>query len=301
MRIVALTGQLRPTPPFDFQQSLRFLSLFAPTQREQQIASATLRKAISIDGQPLILEVGSDGDIEQPVLSYRLWSAQSLSAATQQAALDRISFYLSLPDDLCPFYATGRSDPAFAPVIERLYGYHQVKFLTPFENACWAVLTQRTPTPTARAHKQALIERYGGALELEGQSWRAFPEPAALAAAQPDDLAALLRNERKAGYLHALACAFEHVDERWLRVAPYDEVERWLRGISGIGPWSAAFVLVRGLGRMERLPVEERLIEAASSVYRLDPATATRAAVEQIAQPYGVYRGYWAHYLRVAG
>jgi DNA-3-methyladenine glycosylase II len=50
---------------------------------------------------------------------------------------------LSLGDDLRPFYAVAETDPAFAPLVQELYGYHQVKFLMPFENACWAILSQR--------------------------------------------------------------------------------------------------------------------------------------------------------------
>ncbi len=59
--------------------------------------------------------------------------------------MDRLGFYLSLQDDLRPFYAIADADPDFAPVARGLYGFQQVKFLTPFEHLCWAILTQRTP------------------------------------------------------------------------------------------------------------------------------------------------------------
>jgi DNA-3-methyladenine glycosylase II len=295
-----VSGQLAPTPPFDFSRSLQFLGLFTPTQREQTIAATTLTKALSLDGRAIVFEVAAEGSVDQPLLSYTLHSAQPLSPTQEQAALDRISFYLSLADDLRPFYAIGRADPAFAPVITQLYGYHQVKFLTPFENACWAVLSQRTPITAARKLKQTLIEQVGGQLAYDGATWRAFPEPRALVAAGPDQLAGLIGNERKGRYLHAVADAFASVDEQWLRSAPYAEVEAWLLGISGIGAWSAGFVLVRGLGRMEHLPREDRLGESAARIYGLAPDEASPAAIERLAQPYGAYRGYWAHYLRVA-
>jgi hypothetical protein len=40
-----------------------------------------------------------------------------------QTVRERISFFLSLDDDLRPFYAIGEEDPAFEPVIQMLYGY----------------------------------------------------------------------------------------------------------------------------------------------------------------------------------
>ena len=39
----ALTGQLFPTPPFDFDKSLDFLGFFAPMEGEQSIAGRTLQ------------------------------------------------------------------------------------------------------------------------------------------------------------------------------------------------------------------------------------------------------------------
>ena len=40
-----------------------------------------------------------------------------------------------------------------------------------------------------------------------------------------------------------------------VRGAKYASVEAWLRGIDGIGPWSSGFILLRGIGRGEALPV----------------------------------------------
>ena len=69
----------------------------------------------------MVFQIASEGDVETPRLTYTL-----------------------------------RPDRPFAPVVRKLYGYHQVKFLTPFENACWAILTQRNPVPAAKEIKRAL-------------------------------------------------------------------------------------------------------------------------------------------------
>src|SRR5262249_3359818 len=157
------------------------------------------------------------------------------------AAEDRIAFFLSLCDDLRPFYAIGMADPPFAPVIERLYGYHQVKFLTPFENACWAVLTQRTPIPIAKQLKHALSERFGASLITADQRSVAFPEPVRRADADMAELLELVGTPRRAEYLQAVARSFSGIDEGWLRAAPYAEVAAWLRAIKGMGAWSTTF------------------------------------------------------------
>ncbi len=77
-------------------------------------------------------------------------------------------------------------------------------------------------------------------------------------------------------------------------------MEAWPRSIKGIGEWSADFIMVRGLGRMERVPLtEKRLVEAASKVYGLGEEL-SRDALQRLADKYGQWQGYWAHYLRVA-
>ena len=296
----SVTGQLKSVPPFDLAQSLNFLGLFPPTQQEQSLNEQSLTKAICLQGQVIAFQVKSVGSVEAPQLAYTLFSDRPITTSTEQAAVDRFSFFLSLADDLGPFYVIGRNDPPFAPIIEQLYGYHQVKFLTPFENACWAMLSQRNPMVIARKMKQALTTRFGGSITVAGAIYWAFPEPAQLADVDPTDLAVLLHNARRAEYLSAAVRAFAAVDESFLRTAPFDEVKAWLQSIKGIGAWSADFILLRGLGRMEHVPVtEKRLFEVASKVYGPDQSL-NNGGLQKLADRYGSWQGYWAHYLRVA-
>jgi DNA-3-methyladenine glycosylase II len=298
MDLFTASGVLTPTAPFDFEQSLDFLGMFVPTRGEQTLAPRTLTKAVMIDEQPVVFRVAGTGSADAPRLEYTLFAAAPITPAMKAAAEDRIAFYLSLDDDLRPFYALGEADPAFAPVIRQLYGYHQVKFLTPFENAAWAILSQRNPMPVARKQKQALAARFGGTLAVDGTAYTAFPEAAQLADVPPATLREVVNNERRAEYLAAAARAFSSVDESWLRAAPYAEVEAWLRGIKGIGVWSAEFILLRGLGRLDRVPItEERLIAAVSQRYGNGQALPP-AEVARIAARYGPWQGYWAQYLR---
>ena len=295
------TGTLSPTPPFDFAQTLAFLRDFAPLRGEQVLGARTLTKAIMVAGQAVGVELRAAGTIETPRLDYTLHAPAPLDNETIAAAEDRLAFLLGLDDNLRPFYAIGHTDPAFAPVIERLYGYHQLKFPTPFEAACWAILTQRTPLAIAARQKAALTARYGEMIPIDGVDHATFPEAARLDAAGPEALAELVGTARRADYLFAAAAAFATTDERWLRSAPWEEVERWLRAIKGIGAWSAIFILIRGLGRMAALPRSERRHNAIVSHRYLHGQHATDEAIARIAAPYGEWRGYWAHYLRAAG
>jgi DNA-3-methyladenine glycosylase II len=270
-----------------------------PTKQEQTISSHTLTKAISIDGVTIIFQLTSIGTTESPQLEYTLFSAEHITEEMQNAVVERMTFFLSLKDDLQPFYRIGREDADFAPIIELLYGYHQVKFLTPFENACWAVFTQRNPMKIAQKTKQALIEKYGNHLEVNENVYWAFPEPIQIAIVNEGELLKVIRNDRRTEYLIATARAFSEVNEEFLKTAPDEEVESWLRNIKGIGEWSATFIMIRGLGRLERIPLTEtRLLEAASKVYGHGEEL-SREDLKCLAEKYGSWQGYWAHYLRI--
>jgi DNA-3-methyladenine glycosylase II len=285
--------------PFDFAQTLAFLGMFPPTQGEYTIEEGMWTRALMLDGQTLVVAMRSTGTVEAPRLAYTLHAEAAITPEIQRAAEDRLRFMLGLDDGLRPFYAIAfEQDEAFARVVRQCYGYHQVKFASPFESGCWAVLTQRMQMRMARTMKRALMERYGGSLLVDGVTYWAFPEAAALAAVEPHELGPLIRHERKGRQLAAVAQAFAQVDEQWLRTGDYGEVRSWLLAIDGIGPWSADFVLIRGLGRIERMPVtEESLLAAARQVYG---PSITSYELDSLAQKYGSWRGYWAHYLRVA-
>ncbi|MGH2597517.1 MAG: hypothetical protein ACRDH7_16390 [Actinomycetota bacterium] len=155
---------------------------------------------------------------------------------------------------------------------------------------------QRTPIPIARRTKDPFVERYGGAIEVEGSMHRAFPEPADVAGLTADDLRPLVRNDRRAGYLANVIEALQDADERWLRTGPYDDVSAWLRSIKGFGEWSTLFVLFRGLGRGERMILTRPNAQAMRSAY----GDRTDAELQAILDGYGPWAGYALLYLRAS-
>ncbi len=293
--IAQIAGHLAPVQPFDFAKSLAFIDGFPPTRGEQFRAGLSLTRGVMVSGHPVVFRLVEAGS----GLQYQAWSESAASLEPLRPMIeDRLRFFLSLDDALEPFYAIGRRDDAFAPLVDRLYGFHQVKFMTPFENAVWAVLTQRTPMARARRMKEALIAAHGATVTVDAQRYPIFPQADQLAGLTEPELAERINHAQKAAYLSNVIAAFARVDEPWLRTAPTLEVEAWLRNIPGIGPWSAAFILIRGLGRMDAtLDAGEEISRAVGATYLFGrPATAREIAA--LAAPYGPMQGYWTYYLR---
>ncbi|OLR92845.1 DNA-3-methyladenine glycosylase family protein [Actinokineospora bangkokensis] len=281
--------------PFDFAPALAFLHRFPAMTGEQGSGGGALTKAVREAGTTVgvrvrAAETGVGVDAE-------LVSAEPLTPRVVAAVSDRLTAFLGLRDDLTGFYAAAEQDPGFAPVVRRLHGYHHVRFPSPVELLCWAILSQRCPLPTARAMKASIVAHFANTAHLGGEAHTAFPDLDQLSTLGEAGLAELIGNQRKAGHLHRALRGWAELDEESLRTGDYDTARESLLSLPGIGPWSATFLLVRGLGRMERIAPDREGLRAAASVYR-------RAVSEddftRLAAHYGVHQGYWAHYLRIA-
>jgi DNA-3-methyladenine glycosylase II len=300
LSLFSFQGTLNPVPPFDFSQSLAFISDFSPMKSEQEIKNDFLTKAVEVEGRTIAFEITRIGTVENPKLRYTAYSENKFTKEIENFVADRISFFLSLQDDLKPFYEIAKKDKSFEPAIKRFYGHKQVKFLTPFEIACWAILSQRIPMTIAHKMKDQIIQKVGGHIKVKETIYGTFPEAPKLEAMGPEKLFEMVPNKRKAEYLWAVTKAFSQVDEQWLRTGPYDEVYEWLTDIKGIGEWSANFVLIRGLGRMEKLAtIGPDLALDVGKIYMGKNEAATELEVCKFAEKYGRWIGYWAYYLRI--
>ncbi len=280
---------LSAAQPFVFEHSLSFFCSFPPTAGEQKVGPRTLEKAHALDGRAVLTTIAETDH----GLSCTVTSEDPLTDEQHARLIDRVRFQLSLDDDLALFDARARADRAFAPLARRWRGHHHVKFATPFEITCWAILAQRNMR-MGRPVKDAIVAALGPSITVDGVTHRAFPEASALTDAHV--VRPLVRTDAEASAISAAANVFAAIDVAATLLRPsFDEAERFLLALPRIGPWSAAFILFRGLGRMERLAERSGpIFAAARRVYGPKSERELRA----IAESYGPWMGYWALYLR---
>lgn len=294
---------LDATPPFSFERTLAFIRTFYARDYERvpahrQIRGETLRRVVSVCGVPVLFEVRAAG---AEVLELTL-HAETLSDELIAATTDRVRFYLGLDDVVKPLYT--RADPIFEDVIKTWHGYHMLKVLTPFEAACWALIQQRTPNGFAHKTMAKLADFFGGSLVYEGESYTAFPEAQAmLDNPQARILEATnntLKTERLLHVTRAFATLNNPVDETFLRSAPYGEVAKWLGDIKGLGAWSVDFIMLRGLGRTERVTwTDTGMLGAISKIYT-GGFEVSLGRARELAERYGSEQGLWAHYVKTS-
>jgi DNA-3-methyladenine glycosylase II len=78
-----------------------------------------------------------------------------------------------------------------------------------------------------------------------------------------------------------------------------EDALRYLMAITGIGRWSAEYVLLRGLGRTSVVPAAGTGVRAAFSYFFHEDRLA-EDGVRRLAERWGGYKGLAAFYLRFA-
>jgi 3-methyladenine DNA glycosylase/8-oxoguanine DNA glycosylase len=204
---------------------------------------------------------------------------------------------LSVDVDGAAFASVGRRDPVAGRLQQRYPGLRPIGFWSPYEAAAWTILSQRIRILQAARLKQQITDRFGEAVTIDGQTLRAFPAPHRL-----------LKLEQipgvpqvKLGRLHAVAkAALDGLldGERIRAQAPEAAIEQ-VQQISGIGPFSAELIVVRGAGAPDVFPSQERrLHDSMRSAYEQPDAGVEQ--LRRIAEQWRPYRSWVSLLFRTA-
>lgn len=245
------------------------------------------------------LEPGPGEGPYVPDFRLHVPGGHDLTLGEAHEIVDQLDQFLALWLEVGPLVEESANDPPFQPVAAALYGYHPVRFRSAFQAACWTVVRQRTPQKFAVASMERIAALLGDNVASEdGTKLPLFPTPGSMASGARSELLAATNNLRKVERLEGLAAEFATMSEQDLRQAPYDEAFKWLKGLPGLGPWSAEQVMWRGLGRHEKAPwLDTGALDAVSSVYT-PGLTLIKAAARQQAKHYGNLQGVWMAYLK---
>ena len=279
--------RLEPEGPFELATSKRFLEGFTPTGQPET------------DDDHLILAVLTD---DWRAAAVRLWQTPERvlgevvdGDADHGVVRGQVERVLSLDVDGSGFEALAEDDEVLAGLMTLFRGLRPVLFPTPYEAACWSVLSQRTRMTQAAHVRARLVEAHGTTLRVGAATRHAFPAPQALLRVTELDGV----GDEKLARLHAVATAADEgaLDAAALRALTVDEALAALRRIHGIGPFGAELVLVRGAGAPDVYPSRERrLHQAMAELYELDDPD--EGELERIADGWRPYRSWVALLLR---
>ncbi|WP_152691974.1 AlkA N-terminal domain-containing protein [Nocardiopsis sp. RV163] len=241
-----VTLRLPYREPIDLAGMLSFLGDRAVPGVEEY-RDGVYRRTLVLAHGPAVVELseGAGTGGGHVLCRLRLSEARDLTSAVR-----RCRRLLDLDADPGAVAEALGGDPLLGPIVAAHPGLRSPGHVDPAELAVRAVLGQQVSVRAARTLAGRLVERFGEPLApgLEapgGGLTHVFPSPDALAAADPAGFSIPVARGR------ALAGLCEAVASQWIDLGPgcdRDEVERRLVELRGIGPWTAGYVRMRGLG-----------------------------------------------------
>ena len=153
---------------------------------------------------------------------------------------------------------SGRTD-WLKRLVKRLRGVKPPRYPTLWEACAHAVVFQQISIHAGAAIMRRLVESLAEEVVVGDVRGRVFPEPQRWLDADDAVLraAGLSRNKRAHVRSVAAAVASGTVREAQLEAMTTVQAGQALTAIGGIGPWSAAVVLLRGLGRLDVFPMRD--------------------------------------------
>lgn len=219
-----------------------------------------------------------------------------LEGARWLATVERM---LGTQVELEPWYRTART-PAWLGALARDFrGLKPPRYPNLWEALAHAVVFAQISMHAAAAIMRRMVEACGEPVFCEGLRLYAFPSPQALAAASDERLRACGLSRNKIVYLRAAARAVleETLVQSALEERASGQAIDLLCGLRGIGPWSAAVVLLRGFGRLDVFPRGDSGVARAIARLGGDPGISLERLLERL----GPVRGMLYFHLLLAG
>ena len=202
------------------------------------------------------------------------------------AAVATVRRVLGVDRDTTGFERAAARMPWLRPLVRRTRGLRPPRYPTLWEACVNAIAFQQLSVFAASAIVARVVMALGTRTTIDGIPLWTFPSPESWLAQRTRALRAMGLTKTKLGALHRAAEAIGSgaLDERTLEALPSVEAAARLRRIKGIGPWTAAVILLRGLGRLDVFPpadssvarnlarvAGDTLPDMASVIQRLEP------------------------------
>ncbi|BCT67662.1 hypothetical protein [Nitrosospira sp. NRS527] len=168
---------------------------------------------------------------------------------------------LGCDHDLMDFEHSAATIPWLAPLVQRMYGVKPPRYPTLWEACVNAIVFQQLSLASATAIMRRLIVALGQSVKAEGipVPLYVFPAAESFLRATDDLLRKTGLSASKIATLRRVAEALTsgRIDTAKLEQCKSEDAAAILRQIKGIGPWTAAVILLRGLGRLDVFPAND--------------------------------------------
>lgn len=252
-----LTFELTPVAPFRLDFTAWALRR-RPQNDVDRWDGTMYRRVISIHDWTGEVSVRERGVREAPRLEVNVTGGQLRARAKAEVAA-LVTHMLGLQVDLAPFYRMAAGDSKLRDLAERYRGLKPVRFPTIFETLANAFACQQFTIAAGLQLLNRLARRGTVAHKTEAELMFGFPGPS-------DLLCLSSRTFRKLGFSRQKTRAFRELSRDVLAQrlnletlvnSNNQEAIDFLLELRGVGRWTAEYVLLRGLGRLDVFPGDD--------------------------------------------
>ncbi len=234
----------------------------------------------------LLVRQDQRGDVHAEMVA----SSGTPDLARVQAQLARV---LSLDHDATGYAELGARDPVIGRLQQQADHLRPVLFHSPYEAACWAIVSARVQQRQAMRLRAALSDQ----LEVDGVALDVWPAPERLL--ERDAIPGL--TAEKVNRLHGIARAAldGELDPDALSALDPDDAVARLQQLRGIGPFWASLIELRAVGPTDALALgEPRMRRAAAAAYGRPELERDDDAFVALAESWRPYRTWVSVLLR---
>jgi DNA-3-methyladenine glycosylase II len=252
-----LTFNLRPLVPFRLD-----LTAWALRRRLNNIVdqwvNESWRRVLVIRGTPVETTVTQTFDKDNIFLKVNL-AGLHLDSQIEKDAAESVEKCLSIKTDLSRFYQFASKDEKLNFLADRFCGLKPPRFPTVFEAFVNGVACQQISLNLGIILLNRLVSTYGKSIQWKDTVSYAFPSPEDLSKLKTEDFRKLGFSHQKGRAIIELTQAIVagQVDLEQIKILNDDEALEQLFQLRGIGPWTADYILLRGLGRLNVFPADD--------------------------------------------
>lgn len=251
------TFSLDPTPPFRLDLTVWTLRR-RPDNLMDRWDGQTYRRVLALEDEAVELATTQVGAADAPHLRVTLSGAR-LAPTMEETARAILTRTLGLSVDLAAFYRFAEADAKLGPLVQRFRGTKPPRFPSVFEALVNGIACQQITLTQGIHLLNRLAQTYGLVSTVGDPAAHAFPRPQDLAMLTSEELRTLGFSGQKGRALVELASALAQgrLDLEALAGLDDEIALAHLLTLRGVGRWTAEYVLLRGLGRLDRFPGDD--------------------------------------------
>lgn len=241
---------LKISPPFRLDYTIWVLR-----RREKNTIdrwdSQHYQRVLTINEKPVLVKVSQPHPNHLLIKAYTKHQIAKLETSVKKI----LTTMLGTNRDLTQFYKLVKQNRSLIPLADRLLGVKPTRYPSLFEALVNAISCQQITLDLGILLLNRLSNHFG--VKFDGQS--AFPTPVALAQVNEADLKPLGFSRQKARAIISLAKILTEDEHFFAEIENLtnEQAMAFLTQLRGIGRWSAEYVLLRGLGRLEVFPGDD--------------------------------------------